>query len=165
MYNICISIICVQFLRGTGHLVEKEKTSHYVQGGHTDYCWKSTRKRGAGAYCRSETGGVGGTNRPARRTSIGHCLHFFVYNDAHSSSISVCGTWSDRCPQSPLFSNRMYKAVFHCCLWSPLWDQVPSTVKGLKDALDHVFWHHLVWAPAEAPLVKIPATQRRCIGA
>lgn len=22
--------ICVQFLRGTGHLVEKEKTSHYV---------------------------------------------------------------------------------------------------------------------------------------
>lgn len=32
MYNICISIICVQFLRGTGHLVEKEKTSHYVWG-------------------------------------------------------------------------------------------------------------------------------------
>lgn len=56
MYNICISIICVQFLRGTGHLVEKEKTSHYVWGGHTDYCWKSTRVRGAGAYSRSDTG-------------------------------------------------------------------------------------------------------------
>lgn len=50
--------ICVQFLRGTGHLVEKEKTSHYVWGGHTDYCWKRriTRDRGAGAYCRSDTG-------------------------------------------------------------------------------------------------------------
>lgn len=57
--------------------------------GHTDYCWKRriTRERGAGAYCRSETGGVKGTNRPAGKTSIEHCLHFIVYNGIYSSGI------------------------------------------------------------------------------
>ena len=47
------------FLRGTGHLVEKEKTSHYVLGEVTQTTAGRggiTRERGAGAYCRSETG-------------------------------------------------------------------------------------------------------------
>lgn len=158
--------MCTVFTRHRPPCWEGENKSLCL-GSHTDYCWKSTRKRGAGSYWRSETGGVSGTNRPARRTSIGHCLHFVVYSDAHSSSISVCEGLEviTAHKKPPMFLNCMYKAVFHCCLWSPLWDQVPSTVKGLKDALDQVFWHHLVWAPAEAPLVKIPATQRRCIGA
>lgn len=75
----------VFFSRGTGHLVEKEKTSHYVQGGHTDYCWKSTGEKG---YYRSETWGVSDTNRPAGKTSIGPGRLF--YNSSISEESHRC---------------------------------------------------------------------------
>lgn len=41
----------------------------------------------------------------------------------------------------------------------------PSSVEG-RDAPDEVFWHHLIWAPAEAPLVKYSCNTEevhRCI--
>lgn len=73
--------VCVQFLRGTSHLVEKEKTSHYDWGVHTDYCWKRriTRERGAGAYCRSETG-VSMVQIDLQGKHLLNILHFIVYN-------------------------------------------------------------------------------------
>lgn len=154
--SICIiyaylSYMCT-FLWGTGHLVEKEKTSHYVLGGHTDYCEVEVNSReGRRRVLQIRYWAVSGTNRPAGKTSTKHLLHFSVLNGIYSSS-------------TPPRLNLIYKAVDDRFIWS-LFGIKSLDCKRTKDALDQVFWHHLVWAPAEAPLVKIPATGRRCIGA
>lgn len=130
--------ICVQFLRGTSHLVEKEKTSHYDWGGHTDYCWKRriTRERGAGAYCRSETG-VSMVQIDLQGKHLLNILHFIVYNVFIVAVFIEVLKWS--LITKPPRSNRMYKAVFYSLFLKPIVGSSSLTVKGLKDALDQVF--------------------------
>lgn len=75
MYNICISILCIHILRGTGHLVEKERTSHCGGGGGVT---QTTAEREQGR----------GESRPLTvvqisETSTGLFHHVIFYNDTY----------------------------------------------------------------------------------
>lgn len=87
MYNICISIIYVyRFLRGTGHLVEKE-TGHYV--------W-SHKLLAGGGDSGGEGGGRGcwrikGINLPAGKKTSSVCI---VSSGIYSSRCSLTSVWN-----------------------------------------------------------------------
>lgn len=113
-------------------------------GGHTDYCWKRriTREREEGAYCRSETG-VSMVQIDLQGKHLLNILHIVVYNvfivavfiegDHLCEGLEVIV--AHKAPKVKLYVQSSLLQLFV----KPVVGSSPSTVKGLKDALDQVF--------------------------
>ena len=148
--------ICVQILRGTGHLVAKEKTGRYIWS-HRLLLQEENHRGGGGSrsipWVRDWD--VKGLNSPA-----GKKKHLLITVSTPESimvfivAVFIWGPtvwvleWSKL--TNPPRSNWVYKAAVYSCGIKPL-----DCKKALLMAGS--------WAPTKAPFVKIPAKQRWCI--
>lgn len=149
MYNICISIICVQIVyEAQATLLRRRK--QVTMFGHTDYSSKRriTKEKGAGLYSRSKVYKETCKENTYWTLSLTvFTVTVFITRTKHFLSSEVLK------PPTPIAGIKCIVFAAHCGI-KPLYCQRTLT-------LDQVFRCLWVWAPAEAPFVGEKILQKR----
>lgn len=153
MYNICISIIYVySFHEAQATVLRRSKQVTMFEEVTQTSGGRVRGEREAGSYCRSEAG--------ASMVQIDlQGKHLLDYDStsysiivSHISDLLCVGLKVIVALKAPIvrsYVQRLLQLFLKSVVGSS-----PSTVKGLKDALNEVFWHHLVWAPNRSTISK-----------